>query len=186
MEPVPASAALILIDLQRAIDHPSWGIRNNPDAEQAGARLLAAWRRSGRAVYHVRHDSVEPGSTYRPNQPLHDFKPEFVPQIDEPIAGKHTGSAFAGTELDERMATGRHQVLVIFGVITNNSVESTVRHAACLGYRVLLVADACFTFGKTDWNGVKRSADEVHAMSLANLDGEYCTVTTVTEVLGAL
>ncbi len=137
-------------------------------------------------MYHVRHDSVEPGSTYRPGQPGHDFKPEFVPHADEPVTPKHTGSAFVGTDLDERMATGCHQVLVIFGVITNNSVEATVRHAGCLGYRVLLVADACFTFAKTDWTGVRRSAEEVHAMSLANLHGEYCTVATSAEILGAL
>lgn len=186
MEPIPESAALILIDLQCAIDHPSWGIRNNPNAERTGAALLAAWRASGRAVYHVRHDSVEPNSTYRPGQPGHDFKPEFVPRLGEPVTSKHTGSAFVGTDLDERMATGCHHVLVIFGVITNNSVEATVRHAGCLGYKVLLVADACFTFGKTDWNGVERAADEVHAMSLANLHGEYCTVTTSSEILGAL
>ncbi|QOY85269.1 cysteine hydrolase family protein [Paludibaculum fermentans] len=186
MESIPATAALILIDLQHAIDHPSWGVRNNPNAEQVGASLLAAWRDSGRAVYHVRHDSVEPHSTYRPGQPGHDFKSEFVPHADEPVTGKHTGSAFEGTELGERMATGCHEVLVVFGVITNNSVESTVRHAACLGYQVFLVADACFTFAKVDWNGVLRSADEVHAMSLANLHGEYCTVATAAEIMGAL
>lgn len=45
-----------------------------------------------------------------------------------------------------------------------------------LGFETQLVADACFTFGRKDWNGVMRSADEVHAMSLANLDGEYCRV----------
>ena len=61
--------ALILIDLQKAIDHPSWGQRNNPQAETNVTRLLAAWRSRRLPVYHVRHDSVEPASTYRPGQP---------------------------------------------------------------------------------------------------------------------
>ena len=65
---------------------------------------------------------------------------------------------------------------VICGVVTNNSVEATVRMAGNLGFDALLVEDACFTFGKRDWSGQLRSADEVHAMSLANLDGEYCRV----------
>ena len=183
---IPRSAALILIDLQRAIDDPSWGLRNNPGAEHTGEAVLRAWRESGRAVYHVRHDSVEPRSTYRPGQSLHDFKPEFAPLRDEPVVGKHTSSAFVGTDLAERMATGCHEMLVAFGVITNNSVEATVRHAGCLGLRVLLVEDACWTFAKRDWRGVVRSADEVHAMSLANLDGEYCTVVTAAEVVAGL
>jgi len=31
---LPPSTALIVIDLQEAIDHPSWGRRNNPQAEE--------------------------------------------------------------------------------------------------------------------------------------------------------
>ena len=71
------------------------------------------------------------------------------------------------------------------GVITNNSVEATVRMAGNLGFSTYLVADGCFTFGRKDWNGVSRTADEVHAMSLANLDPEYCTVVTANALLEA-
>ena len=76
--------------------------------------------------------------------------------------------------------------MIITGVITNNSVEATVRMAGNLGFETFLVEDAAFTFGRKDWNGVYRTASEVHAMSLANLDGEYCTVTETDAVLGAL
>ena len=72
---------------------------------------------------------------------------------------------------------------MIAGVITNNSVEATVRMAGNLGFSTWLVEDACFTFGRVDWNGTWRSAEEVHAMSLANLDGEYCTVLITDAVL---
>ena len=67
-------------------------------------------------------------------------------------------------------------VLVMAGVITNNSVEATVRTAGNLGFETYLVEDACFTFARPDWEGRLRTADEVHAMSLANLEGEYCSV----------
>jgi len=176
-------SALVLIDLQRAIDHPSWGVRNNPEAEQRGRHLLDAWRVAGGAVFHVRHDSVEPGSTYRPGQPLHAFKPEFEPRPGEIVIGKHTCDAFVDTVLEQLLREAGHQTLVIFGVITNNSVETTVRHAASLGFDVCLVEDACFTFNKRDYRGVERSAEEVHAMSLANLEGEYAHIATVDEVL---
>lgn len=57
-------AVLLLIDLQKAIDHPSWGVRNNPDAEAHLAALLALWRGKGWPVWHVRHDSVHATSHY--------------------------------------------------------------------------------------------------------------------------
>jgi nicotinamidase-related amidase len=84
------------------------------------------------------------------------------------------------------LRAARQNFLVIAGVITNNSVEATVRMAGNLGFENYLVEDAVFTFGRKDWNGVTRTASEVHAMSLANLDGEYCRVVTARAVLGAL
>ena len=82
--PLPRDAALIVIDLQRAIDHPSWGRRNNLDAERNVAALLQAWRTSQRPIYHIRHDSTEPASHYRPGQPGNEFKPEVDPCLAKP------------------------------------------------------------------------------------------------------
>jgi len=175
--------ALLLIDLQNAIDDPSWGERNNPRAEDNVARLLGVWRARGMPVYHVRHDSSEPQSTYRPGQPGNDFKSDAAPISGEVVIAKRTNSAFIGTDLEKRLRAAGHTRLVVAGVITNNSVEAPVRMAGNLGLHVLLVEDAVFTFGKADWRGRWRTADEVHAMSLANLHGEYCTVVTTHDVL---
>ncbi|MFL9996636.1 cysteine hydrolase family protein [Paraburkholderia sediminicola] len=178
-----AGAVLLLIDLQQAIDHPSWGVRNNPHAEEQISRLLARWRSEGWPVWHVRHDSTDANSHYRPGQPGHKFKPEFTPMNGEPVIPKQTNSAFIGTDLEARLRNGNLDTLVVVGVITNNSVEATVRMAGNLGFQTYLVADGCFTFARTDWSGTARSADDVHAMSLANLDPEYCTVTTANLLL---
>jgi nicotinamidase-related amidase len=184
--PVPQNAALIVIDLQRAIDHPSWGARNNPDAEKNVAALLETWRASRRPVYHVRHDSTEPGSHYRPGQPGNEFKREAQPMPGEIVIAKRTNSAFIGTDLEQTLRGREQQTLFVAGVITNNSVEATVRMAGNLGFETFLIEDACFTFARKDWTGQLRTAAEVHAMSLANLDGEYCTVIRSAEVLGNL
>ena len=55
--------------------------------------------------------------------------------------------------------------------------------AGNLGFNVYLVNDACFTFARPDFRGRLRSADEVHSMSLANLDGEYCKVVNTADVV---
>lgn len=180
-----APAALIVIDFQIAIDHPSWGERNNPAAEENVAALLKAWRAEGRPIYHIRHDSTEPASHYRPGQPGNEFKPEAQPLPGETVIAKQTNSAFIGTELEATLRARGQTVLVVAGVITNNSVEATVRMAGNLGFDTYLVEDACFTFGRKDWSGQFRTASEVHAMSLANLDGEYCRVVRTADVLAA-
>jgi nicotinamidase-related amidase len=185
-KPLPSTAALIIIDMQKAIDHPSWGQRNNPQAEENIRALLQAWRASGRPVYHIRHDSTEPGSHYRPGQPGHEFKNEARPLAEEPVVAKQTNSAFIDTDLEARLRAAGHLLLVVSGVITNNSVEATVRMAGNLGFETYLVEDATFTFGRKDWNGGWRTAADVHAMSLANLDGEYCTVLRTNQVLESL
>ena len=183
-----ANAALIVVDLQRAIDDPRWataGPRNNPDAEANIGRLLAVWRKSGRPIFHIRHDSTSPESTYRPGQPGNDFKREALPRPGETIIPKTVHSAFIGTDLEARLRAAAIDMVVIAGVITNNSVEATVRNAADLGFAVFLAEDAVFTFARLDYQGRLRTAAEVHALSLANLDGEYCAVVTTAEMLAA-
>jgi len=186
MNALSSDAALIVIDLQKAIDHPSWGARNNPEAEKQVASLLQAWRSTGRSIYHIRHDSTEPDSHYRPGQPGNKFKPEAQPAPGEIVIVKRTNNAFIGTDLESRLRDANHTTLVVTGVITNNSVEATVRMAGNLGFKTFLVEDATFTFGRKDWRGTWRTADEVHAMSLANLHREYCSVVRTNEILAAL
>ena len=45
-----------------------------------------------------------------------------------------------------------------------------------LGYRVFVVADACWAAEKRDLAGRLWSAEDVHALSLANMHGEYAQV----------
>jgi hypothetical protein len=49
-----------------------------------------------------------------------------------------------------------------------------------------VAADATFAFAKVDYSGTPRSADDVHAMALANLQGEYASVASSTELLALL
>jgi len=138
---LPPETALLVIDVQKAIDHPSWGERNNPEAETNIARLLHAWRDTGRPIYHIRHDSTEPASHYRPGQPGNEFKPEAAPAPGETVIAKRTNSAFIGTDLESRLRAAGHTFLAVAGVITNNSVEATVRMAGNLGFETFLVED---------------------------------------------
>jgi nicotinamidase-related amidase len=180
------NSALLVIDVQKAIDHPSWGRRNNLQAEENISRLLSAWRESEKPIIHIRHVSRESESTYRPGQEGCEFKPEAQPAKGEIVLTKNTNSAFIGTDLEAVLHRERIATLVICGVITNNSVETTARMAGNLGYDTYVVSDATATFDKVDFAGHHRAAEEVHAMSLANLQGEYATVLSTEEIMNLL
>lgn len=178
-----ANSALILIDQQQGIHHPKLGPRNNPQAEERIAELLEHWRAMGRPVIHVQHLSRSPDSVFWPEQSGVEFQLRFRPMTGEWVVQKQVPDAFCGTGLEAGLREREITQLVVVGVATNNSVESTARTAGNLGFATWVVEDACYTFDKADFFGNPRSADEVHAMSLANLHGEYATVVAASELL---
>ena len=178
-----SSDVLILIDQQKAMDHPKWGPRNNPGAERQIARLLAAWRAKRWPIIHVKHDSTFPDSPFRPGQEGNDFLPLTAPQDDETVVAKRVTSAFIGTDLAERLEAMGRPRLVICGVLLANSVEATVRVGANLGFRIALPGDACWSCDKRDLTGRLWAAEDVHQLTLALLNGDYACVTTVEAVL---
>lgn len=182
---LPQDAALIVIDMQKAIDDAKWGPRNNPDAEQRVTELLAAWRAAEMTVIHVRHDSIEADSPYAPDGPGHAFKPEAAPLAGELIVPKRTHSAFIDGALEAALDAAGVTQVVMCGVLTNNSLEASARHAGDLGYRVFVVADACWAVERRGAEGRVWSAEEVHWLSLANLSGEYAEITACGQTIAA-
>lgn len=180
-----ANAALIIIDQQKGILQPRLGRRNNPSAEERILDLLGFWRRSGRPVIHVQHLSRSPDSVFWPEQSGVDFQERFLPQDGEWLIQKQVPDAFCATGLEAKLREAGIGQLIIVGVATNNSVESTARTAGNLGFDAWVAEDACFTFDKADYFGTLRSAEEVHAMSLGNLHGEYAKAVSQAKMLCA-
>ena len=181
---LPRDAVLLVINVQKGFDQvPD---RNNPQCEANIAALQAAWRKAGRPLWHVKHNSVEPASVLRPGQPGNAFKPETVPRPDEPVVTKSVHSAFIGTDLEERLQREGSETLVICGIQTNYCVASTARMAGNLAYRTFVVGDACATFPQKLLDGRVVDAQMAHDLALAELHGEFATVVTTADVLAAL
>ncbi|MBH3442778.1 cysteine hydrolase [Pseudomonas moraviensis] len=180
-----SNAVLIIIDQQKGILHPRLGRRNNPQAEERMLELLALWRLRGRPVIHVQHLSRSPDSVFWPEQDGVEFQERFVPQGGEWLIQKQVPDAFCASGLEAQLREAGIGQLIIVGVATNNSVESTARTAGNLGFDTWVAEDACFTFDKADYFGTPRTAEEVHGMSLGNLHGEYATVVGSSQVLAA-
>jgi nicotinamidase-related amidase len=115
-----AAPTLIVIDVQRALDDPRYGERNNPGAERNIARLIEAWRDSGAPLIHVRHESQ---GLFAASSETVGFKPEALPRAEEPVVTKHVNNAFVGTDLERWLRSEGTQTVVIAGLTTDHCVS---------------------------------------------------------------
>ncbi len=183
---VPPNAALLVIDVQQGLDHPKYGRRNNPDAEANIARLLAAWRGAAWPVVHVQHLSTSPDSPLHPDAPGCEIKPEAAPSDGEPLFQKRVNGAFIGTDLEPYLRERGIASLVVVGLTTDHCVSSTARMAGDLGFETYVVDDATAAFDREGYDGRRFLAEDVHAISLVNLHGEFATIVSTADVLSAL
>jgi nicotinamidase-related amidase len=116
--------ALVIIDVQKGLDAPVLGKRNNPDAELNMAMLLAEWRKRSAPVVYIKHNSREPNSTLRPELPGNEIKDIVKPLPDEKLFEKNVNSAFIGTGLENYLNSMGIQDLVIIGLTTDHCVST--------------------------------------------------------------
>lgn len=183
--------ALILIDFQTGFDHPVWGRRNNPNAEDNAARLLHNWRTLTAPICHIRHLSTAPQSPLSADTGGTAFKKPVAPEADEPVFEKSVNSAFIGTALEAHLRGLSVTDLVICGLTTPHCVSTTVRMAANLGFNVALAHDACASFAtnaNTGWRADLAPLDPetIHTTAVSHLHGEFAIAQSTAEILSAL
>jgi nicotinamidase-related amidase len=180
--------ALIVVDVQRAFDE--WEAagkrRNNPHAVARIVDLLSAFRDVRAPIFHIRHEGTRPNSTFLPGSSGFAVKDEARERDGEPVIVKHVNSAFIGTDLETRLRAQNIKRVVICGATTNHCVETTTRMAGNLGFDARLVRDATWTFDRVGPDGDAHSAEAIHAMTLANLNGEFARIVTAAEAIAAL
>ena len=181
--------ALLLIDVQVGVDVLThWGgptgRRNNPDAEDKMSQLLAAWRQAKLQVAFTRHDSRESASPLKFSLPTGAQKPGFEPVKGEIVVEKDVNSGFIGTDLEIQLRRANIARLAIVGFFTNFCVETTTRMAGNLGFDTYLVEDCCSASNRIGPDGIDRDPELVHAMTVANLHGEFCTAINFVDALG--
>ncbi|OKO86051.1 isochorismatase [Bradyrhizobium sp. NAS80.1] len=183
--PLPA---LIVVDVQRAFDE--WEAagkrRNNPDAVARIADLLKAFRASDAPIFHIRHEGTKPNSSFLPSGTGYAVKDEAREAPGEAVIVKRVNSAFIGTDLEKRLRAGSIATLVICGATTNHCVETTTRMAGNLGFDAQLVRDATWTFDRIGPDGDAHSAEDIHAMTLSNLNREFARIVTTDDVIASL
>jgi nicotinamidase-related amidase len=184
----PSRTALIVIDVQRAFDlwEAAGKRRNNPQAIERIVELLAAFRASRMPVFHIRHQGTRPNSSFLPDGAGYPVKAEAHEIDGEAVLVKRVNSAFIGTDLEHRLRAAGIETVVICGATTNHCVETTTRMAGNLGFDAWLVRDATWTFDRIGPDGDEHSAEEIHAMTLANLNDEFARIVSSAEAIAAV
>ena len=72
-----------------------------------------------------------------------EFHEGLGPIGDEFIVKHSRVNAFYGSQLEEILHVLKADRLIMAGVATNSVVETTARHAADVGYEVIVASDAC-------------------------------------------
>jgi nicotinamidase-related amidase len=150
-------------------------------------RLLDGCRAAGLPILHVRlmnlaGDCSDANWRYKllgllvaPGSKDSEFVAELAPLDGEIVLNKSTSNVFASTNADQILRNLGVDRLIMTGIVTNNCVESCTRGAADMGYRVLLVDDACAAW-----------TPEGHDHTMRHLDRNFASVTTTDAILAGI
>jgi nicotinamidase-related amidase len=83
------------------------------------------------------------GDLMTQDHPATQIHASLDPRPEEPVITKRRVSAFSGSDLDVLLRAARADTLVLAGIATSGVVLSTIRQAADLDYRLVVLADAC-------------------------------------------
>ena len=161
--------AVLIMDFQQRI---IGNFASEPQAvvENASQALQAA-RQAGIPVIYVVHRGG-PFQEYTPDVELHEG---VTPAPGEMVITKTKPGPFSTTGLDVTLRDMGKDTLVIMGVATSGCVLSAIRWSVDIGYKFIVVSDAC------------SDADpEVHRVLTEKVYPRQGTVMTTQEFLGAI
>jgi nicotinamidase-related amidase len=150
-------SALLIMDYQSAI--VDMVAASSPDLVPNTALAMAAARKAGLKVIYVvigfRPGYPEVGAgnksflalrgsgRFAPGSPGTEVHASLAPEAGDLIVTKRRVSAFSGSDLEMLLRAQGLECLVLAGISTSGVVLSTLRQAADLDYRLVVLKDAC-------------------------------------------
>lgn len=118
----------------------------------SGLKFSADYKELGLAQYGLRA-AIASRQTFLADSVASEFSPDFKPLDSEFIvAGRIGSSAFSGSNLDIYLRNNYINTLYLMGYALHVCVESTLRAAHNLGYKVIIIEDACAAFTREQKN----------------------------------
>lgn len=182
--------AVVIMDYQNDIVGMLPEKEQGPLLERA-ATVLNEARRSGMPVIYIvirfrdgypeinprnkLFNSLKESGRLREGAPGAEVNAKVAPQPGDIVVTKRRVGAFSTTDLETILRAKNIDTVVLFGISTSGVVLSTVRWAADMDYRMVVVADAC-----ADRN------EEVHRVLAEKVFPWQATVVTTQEIVKAI
>jgi nicotinamidase-related amidase len=132
-----AKTAILIMDFQN--DIVSGVAEDSPAVVSNAARVLEGARGRGVPIIHVMHR----GGRFTEPSPGAEIHPGVQPAAGESVISKTKAGPFSTTGLDVSLREMGVDTLALMGVSTSGCVLSASRWAGDLGYRVVVITDAC-------------------------------------------
>lgn len=182
--------ALLLLDVQKDLVDITPGLKKNRIMENMVDVLKTARRRKANVIHitaSVRADFLD----LPRDNPLWDglrkkrqliigtrgaaIDPRVKPLKNELVLNKTCVDPFLTTNLDQALQNADVNTIILVGLWTNYVVEATARHASDMGYRVILVREACAS-----------NSIENHNFTINKILPTLCYVVDIKDVLAGL
>ena len=173
-----ADACLIMIDLQNEYLAGPIALPDARAATANAAELLARARQRGSAIFHIAHRGKAGGLFDRAAE-RGAIIAAVAPREGEAVIEKELPNAFAGTELQARLAATGRKNIVLAGFMTHMCISSTARAALDLGFRTTVDADSCATRDLPDGHGGVVTARALHDIALTELSDRFAVIASV-------
>jgi nicotinamidase-related amidase len=153
---VMAATVLLVMDVQRGVVER---FADDPSYLERLSRAVTAARTAGIPVVYVRvgfrpghpeisarnrsFSAVAASGGFAEGSPATEIHPAVAPRQGDLVVTKRRVSAFTGSDLGVVLRSLGAGTLVLTGIATSGVVLSTLRQAADLDYRLIVLADAC-------------------------------------------
>lgn len=178
------TTALIIIDIQN--DYFAGGnmaLEGSDEAAANAASLLAHFRSRGLPVIHVQHLMARPNAGYlMPGTVGADIHDSVAPLPGETVVVKRFPNSFRDTILLDTLKAAGADRLVVAGMMTHMCIDTSVRVAFDLGFKVALAHDACATRSLRFGDATVAAAAAVQASFIAALHGVFAEARATAEI----
>jgi nicotinamidase-related amidase len=169
--------ALIIIDIQNDyFENGKMELVGSEKASKNAKTILEIFRAKNLPIVHIQHIATSPTATFfLPDTEGVKINKNVAPKGDEKVIIKHYPNSFRETELLDFLKSKQISELVICGMMTHMCIDTTTRAAYDLGFKSIVIGDACAT-KDLELDGEKANAKEVQIAYLSALDGTFAEI----------